>query len=320
MTAILSLMAIREHLAKFIRRHKVALVGLLLGAIILQVAQVFSGTGDYSFQQSSSATAVGTESTIKLAGDRSADLILPKSYSENVSTPLLINLHGYTGTGPSQSAYTFLQEAAFNSGVAYIAPTGSEDNLGNTYWNATEACCDFNNSGVDDVAYIDSLIERSLSAANIDPARIYIFGHSNGHFMAYAYLCGGSQKIAAVAGLAGAMEPDATFCKAKPANILHIHGEKDETILYLGGALFGNAYTSAKETISQWQTINKCSAGTEAPLDLLNSIPGVDTKAKSFKCENGALDFWSLPNGTHTPNLDIDFANQLVNWFLSHAK
>ena len=305
---------------KFSRRHKVAILGILLGIFLLQVTQGFTGSGDYTFQQSSSAVGESKESVITLEGERSAELILPKAYSQEIATPLLINLHGYTGTGPSQSAYTFLQEAAFNSGLAYIAPTGSEDSLGNTYWNATEACCDFNNSGVDDVAYIDSLIEKASAAANIDPSRIYLFGHSNGHFMSYAYLCSGSKKIAAVAGLAGAMEPDANSCTAEPANILHIHGEKDGTILYNGGALFGNPYTSAESTVNQWSQINQCSVESESSVELLTSIPGGDAKARSYTCSAGSLEFWHLPQGVHTPALDINFANKVLEWLLTHTK
>lgn len=309
-------MQVREKILKFARRHKVAISGLLLGVVLLQVTQGFTGSGDYTFQQSSSAVGEAQESVITLEGERSAELILPKNYSSNVATPLLINLHGYTGTGPSQSAYTFLQEAAFKSGLAYIAPTGSEDSFGSTYWNATEACCDFNNSGVDDIAYIDSLIEKSIEEANIDPSRIYLFGHSNGHFMAYAYLCSGSKKIVAVAGLAGAMDPDPALCKAVPNNILHIHGKKDGTILYPGGALFGNPYTSAESTVAQWQKINQCPSEKKSSLDLLASIEGSDTSVSTYSCAAGSLEFWSIPLGVHTPALDIDFANNVIQWLL----
>jgi polyhydroxybutyrate depolymerase len=309
-------MSLRKRFLQQIRRHKVALIGLLLGVVVLQVTQGISGSGDFTFQQSSSATGESLNSVIELEGDRSTELILPKDYSKDVSTPLLINLHGYSGNGPSQSAYTFLQEAAFNAGMAYVAPTGSEDSFGSTYWNATDACCDFNKTKVDDVAYLDSLIERSMSAANIDSTRIYLFGHSNGHFMSYAYLCSGSTKVAAVAGLAGAIDPNLTLCKAKPNSILHIHGEKDGTILYEGGALFGNPYTSAKSTVAQWQQINECSAKVPGSLDLLASIDGTDTTINNFSCKRGSLEFWSIPLGIHTPALDIEFANKVIDWLL----
>ena len=304
--------------SSFLRRHRVALYGVLTGAVILTVAQSVSGSGDFSFVPTSSAPEAS--SVVELTGERPAELLLPKNYSQEVATPLLINLHGYTGTGASQSAYTFLQDAAFKRGIAYIAPTGSKDSFGSTYWNATTACCDFNNTGVDDVAYIDSLIEKASAAANIDAKRIYLFGHSNGHFMSYAYLCSGSKKIAAIAGLAGAMDPDPALCKAKPNNILHIHGAKDGTILYSGGALFGNPYTSAEETVSQWSLINKCRAGVENPQELLTSIPGDDVKAKKHDCSAGSLDFWRIIDGVHTPALDINFANKVLDWFLTHAK
>jgi len=309
-------MKIRQRFLLQVKRHKIALIGLLLGVVVLQVTQGITGSGDFTFQQSSSATGESLNSVIELGGDRGTELILPKGYTADAATPLLINLHGYSGNGPSQSAYTFLQEAAFNLGVAYIAPTGSEDSFGSTYWNATAACCDFNKTKVDDIAYIDSLIERAIKAANIDPSRIYLFGHSNGHFMSYAYLCSGSTKVAAIAGLAGAMDPNPALCKAKPNNILHIHGEKDGTILYEGGALFANPYTSAEATIAQWQQINKCDEPIDAPLDLLASIEGSDTSIKSYACQSGSLDFWSIPLGVHTPSLDIEFANKVIDWLL----
>ena len=306
------------NVSSFLRRHRVAFYGVLTGAVILTVAQSVSGSGDFSFAPTSSAPK--GSSIVELTGERPAELLLPDNYSEAVATPLLINLHGYTGTGPSQSAYTFLQEAAFKSGVAYIAPTGSEDSFGSTYWNATEACCDFNNSRVDDVAYIDLLIEKSIKAANIDPSRVYLFGHSNGHFMAYAYLCSGTGKIAAVAGLAGAMDPDKTQCRAKPSNILHIHGEADGTILYEGGSLFGNRYTSATETVKGWTFINGCDNPQNSSLDAISTIEGEEMRVASYTCKQGALDFWTIKNGNHTPTLDIDFANKVLYWLLSRSK
>jgi poly(3-hydroxybutyrate) depolymerase len=132
--------------------------------------------------------------------------------------------------------------------------------------------------------------------------------------MSYAYLCNGSSKVAAIAGLAGAMDPNVTKCKAKPNNILHIHGEKDGTILYEGGALFGNPYTSAEATVAQWQKINTCSATEAGSLDLLASIDGTDTKVSNFSCKSGALEFWSIPLGVHTPNLNLAFAEQVIAW------
>ena len=299
---------------RFIHRHRVALIGLVVGSIALVFAQTMSSSEEFTFESSPSVSTENLGSVIELDDDRSSQLILPAGISQDESLPLLINLHGYTGTGASQSSYTFLQEAVAEAGVAYIAPTGTEDNQGSNFWNANAACCNFNNNDVDDVAFIDSLIENSSALANIDPKRIYLFGHSNGHFMAYAYLCSGSTKVAAIAGLAGAMNVDPTLCKSRPTNILHIHGELDETILYKGGTLLGSQYTSALSTIDQWSTINGCRKGSDSEMDLLASIEGPDTVQENFRCTQSALELWRLPEGKHTPALDLNFARKVILW------
>jgi polyhydroxybutyrate depolymerase len=276
-----------------------------------------TSSGDFSFEQSSSTLINERTTAIVLKDDRGTQLILPKGVSGDKPLPLLINLHGYTGTGASQSLYTFLQEAAVEAGIAYIAPTGTEDKQGSTFWNANSACCNFNGSDVDDVAFIDSLIEKSSQLANIDPKRIYIFGHSNGSFMAYAYLCSGSSTVAAIAGLAGAMNIDPALCKATPNNVLHIHGEQDETILYNGGTHFGTPYSSAQATINQWSTINGCEKRKDSDLDLLESLPGVDSVKVNYRCTQGSLELWRIPEGKHTPVLDVAFARNVLVWLMT---
>jgi len=299
---------------RFIHRHRVALIGLVVGSIALVLAQTMSSSEEYSFETSPSGSTENSGSVIELNDDRGSQLILPAGISKDEMLPLLINLHGYTGSGASQSSYTFLQEAAAEAGVAYIASTGTEDKQGSNFWNTNSACCNFNNSDVDDVAFIDSLIDKSATLANIDPKRIYLFGHSNGHFMSYAYLCSGSTKVAAIAGLAGAMNVDPALCKSRPTNILHIHGELDETILYNGGTLFGSQYTSALSTIDQWSTINGCRKGSDSEMDLLASIEGPDTVQENFRCARSSLELWRLPEGKHTPELDLNFARKVILW------
>lgn len=301
----------------FTKRHKVALIGLILGVITILIAQTISGSGDYSFEQSASSLIREQSTSIELEDSRGSQLVIPKGVSEDHALPLLINLHGYTGTGASQSLYTFLEQAAIEAGIAYIAPTGIKDNSGSTFWNADSACCNFNRKDVDDVSFIDSLIAKSLKAANIDAKRVYLFGHSNGAFMGYAYLCSGKRNVAAVAGIAGAMNLDPKLCKSLPSNILHIHGEKDGTILYQGGSLFGTQYTSAQATLDQWSAINQCRQGKDSDMDLLESIEGVDTVKVSFRCEQGGLELWRLPQGEHSPVLDLAFAHNVIVWLTS---
>jgi len=305
---------------KFLQRSRTALIGLVIGGILISVAALNAKAPDNEFQQNARIPDGAQSINLSISDGRDAELFLPLGYSEDSKVPLLIDLHGYTGSGKSQAAYTFLQEASFDRGMAYVAPDGLEDSLGSKYWNATTACCDFNRSGVDDVAFIEALIAKIKESANIDSSRIYLFGHSNGHFMSYAFLCSGTNEIAAIAGLAGAMDPNIASCRAEPSNILHIHGEADGTILYDGGALFGNAYTSAVETVKRWSFINSCGNPNQGLIDAIGGIEGEEIQAESYSCKSGALDFWIIKNGIHTPTLDITFADKVIDWLTKHQK
>lgn len=78
------------------------------------------------------------------------------------------------------------------------------------FWNATNSCCDLFHSGVDDSAYIASIIADVKSTVAVDPKRIFVVGHSNGGFMAYRMACNHAGDIAAIVSLAGATYRPAT--------------------------------------------------------------------------------------------------------------
>jgi poly(3-hydroxybutyrate) depolymerase len=116
------------------------------------------------------------------------------------------------------------------------------------------------------------------------------------------------------------MDPNIATCRAKSSNILHIHGEEDGTILYGGGALFGNRYTSAIETVNRWAFINGCDNPKQGSLDAINAIEGEEMLVNSYSCNSGSLDFWTIKAGIHTPTLDIAFANKVIDWLMAHQK
>jgi poly(3-hydroxybutyrate) depolymerase/4-hydroxybenzoate polyprenyltransferase len=257
-------------------------------------------------------------SIITIGQDRPAQLFLPASTQSNQSPGLLINLHGYSGDSISQTNYTYLKESALAVGLAYVAPDGLKDRSGNRYWNASNACCDFAKTSVNDVEYIDGLIEEISQELKLDSSRIYLFGHSNGHFMSYQYLCTSKNRVAAIAGLAGSMDNDPAQCAGKTGNVLHIHGDADGTIFYDGGALFSQSYPSVDEIVKRWSQNNECSTSYETSLDLLATSPEQETTAYTFNCSKGSLELWRINGGVHVPTLDRGFADLVVAWLLKH--
>jgi poly(3-hydroxybutyrate) depolymerase len=137
--------------------------------------------------------------------------------------------------------------------------------------------------------------------------------------MSYKFACSTNGVVAAVAGLAGAMDNNLDNCTKSPTNILHIHGTSDQTILYNGGALFQKPYPSVDQSLAQWSEINSCTNSLEKDFDLMQSMVGSETTDRTYSCTKADLELWRINNGVHTPTLDREFANKVLDWLLART-
>ncbi|MEI6648439.1 MAG: alpha/beta fold hydrolase [Actinomycetes bacterium] len=273
----------------------------------------------------SANAAATTSTTVTFPGARPFILHLPSTYSKSKPAPLIIALHGYTSSGAQTEKYLNLTSVATARGVLYVAPDGTVDGLGSSFWNATPACCNFYSSKVDDEAYIMSIIDTVSKKYNVDQKRIYVVGHSNGGFMAHHMACTHSDRIAAIASLAGATYMDQSMCKpSQPISVLQVWGTADETISYTGGKLV-NPYPGAQVTVKDWAKLDKCNLkATVSPtkIDLESSIVGKETTVSTFGgcSKKTTVELWSIAGGGHVPTLQPDFATRMVNFLLAHPK
>src|SRR5688572_7725228 len=105
---------------------------------------------------------------ITVGGERPVTVRVPPSYADDHPAPLLIVLHGYSSTGREDDDYLGLRALAADSGYLYASPDGALDNDGNRFWNATDACCDFGGTGVDDVGYLRGVIDEIDGTLSVD--------------------------------------------------------------------------------------------------------------------------------------------------------
>lgn len=272
------------------------------------------------------ASATLNAQTIDL-GRGALPLKVPTNYDAEVPTPLIVLLHGYTSSGESQDSYMGVSQLVDSYGFLFVAPDGNKEPGGdeNRFWNATPACCDFFNTAVDDSGYVENIIAAVRADYNVDPARIYLIGHSNGGFMSYQLAYEYSDTIAAIASLAGANHNDERTPPSNPVHILQIHGTADGTIAYDGADIRGNRYPSALETVQRWASYNGCSTtGAERELrDLDASLDGYESTALAFKqgCKTGgSSELWTIAGGSHVPALSETFSQQVVEWLYAHPK
>lgn len=262
-----------------------------------------------------------------LVVERPYDVRTPSTYDPNVPTPLVLLLHGYTATAKIQDGYFLMSALAEKKNFLLALPDGTVNDVGENFWNATDACCDGFKSGVDDVAYLKAVIDDMKSRFNIDPKRIYAFGHSNGGFMANRLACDLAPEIAGIVSLAGGVFADASKCNpSEPVAVLQVHGDKDETVIYEGGASLypgGGPYPSAKQTVATWAKKNACGADLTASgetLDLDTKIAGAETTVERHACAKGAAELWTIVGGSHIPSIDDGFGEKAWAFLEAHAK
>lgn len=261
-------------------------------------------------------------------GDRPAAITRPADYTPDRAWPLVVLLHGFGASGAVQSAYLGLNRLVDAQGFVLATPDGTVNGGGQRFWNATPACCAFGASNVDDVAYLRGLIEEIGETHRIDPARVYLLGHSNGGFMSYRMACEASDLVTAIVSLAGATFAPGDACApaTRPVSVLQVHGTEDETIAYEGGNVAGIAglvHPSAEASVQRHAAIAGCDpdagvAGEDR--DLEAGTAGAETRVTTWSagCAPGTeFALWSIEGGSHLPNLSRGGSAQMVEWLLA---
>jgi polyhydroxybutyrate depolymerase len=259
--------------------------------------------------------------TNPLVIERPYDVDVPASLDKSKPAPLIVLLHGYGANGFVQDAYFGFNALADAKGVFVAHPDGLVDASLKHYWNADDACCDFAHSGVDDVAYLNAIVDDMKANYNIDAKRVFFVGHSNGAFMSHRMACDASATVAGIVALAGDVWQDPSKCNpSSPVAILQVHGDHDDTVPYDGANLMPSAPTS----VATWATKNGCGADladTHKTLDLDTGIDGAETRVEAHTCTKGAAELWTIQGGGHLPNFRMpDWGNAVYDWLMAHPK
>jgi poly(3-hydroxybutyrate) depolymerase len=152
------------------------------------------------------------------------------------NAPLVIGFHAFTQPVELSNGYeamTGLTAKADASGFIVAYPEG----LGSS-WNAGDCCGTAKIANIDDVAFSNELIndlQRVLLSLgrSLDAKRVYATGFSNGAFMTYRLACDLSNRIAAIAPVAGVMSRGA--CAGTNVPVVHFHGLNDALSPFEGG-------------------------------------------------------------------------------------
>ena len=202
---------------------------------------------------------------------------VPASYDPARPAPLLVALHGGGGNMDLQADDRLYGQvtASEQHGAIVLFPNGFSRLPGGRLatWNAGNCCAQARDRQVDDVGFIRAAVAIVRSRWNVDGARIYATGMSNGAMMAYRLACDAADLFAAIAPVAGT--DNTRECRpSRPVSVLHIHARDDTHVQFEGGAGPDSAritavtdYVSVPATIAKWAGLDSCSAPPQRVLE-----------------------------------------------------
>ena len=193
--------------------------------------------------------------------DRTYLVHLPTGYTGTTELPLIIAMHGGFGNANSMEFISELSIKADDEHFIVVYPEGVKGGILNaSSWNAGWCCGFSSSSNVDDVGFIDSLLNTLIGQYSIDTNRIYATGMSNGGFMTYRLACELSGRIAAIAPVECSMAT--TSCTPNRAvPVIHFHSYLDTHIPYDGGIGSGpsNHHNPPTDSVMNvWASNNFC--------------------------------------------------------------
>lgn len=165
---------------------------------------------------------------------------VPPGLTRGARVPLVIVLHGGGGDGHNAEKMTGFTVRAMAERFIVVYPDGTSRRGPLLTWNAGHCCGPAMEDRVDDVGFINALIDTLSARHPIDPARIYATGISKGAMMSHRLGIELSHRLAAIAPVVGALFGD----EARPANpvsAIIINGMLDASVPFNGGPPGGRA-------------------------------------------------------------------------------
>lgn len=186
---------------------------------------------------------------------RSYRVYRPPSLDPRRAAPLVVVLHAFGQTGAGIASTTGFDQAADRGRFVVAYPDGVGNN-----WHAG-FCCD-PRSTVNDVAFLERLLDQLERDNRIDRTRVYVAGISAGAFMAYRVACDLADRITAIGSVAGSLLPG-TCHPSRPVSVIEIHGTADPLVPYGGGAVRPTGAANAPipptpTLLARWAEIDGC--------------------------------------------------------------
>lgn len=255
--------------------------------------------------------------------NRQYRIYVSPNYQAAHPASVVLTLHGLGDnmTNFSQLGFQYIADTA---NIIVVVPQAILDpNTSYTAWHSGAAWMGYvPNSGINDVGFLNALLDTVISNYSVNLSRIYICGMSMGGFMTQRMALQSNTRFAAFGSMSGTIGSGLT-----PGNpgryipMIHFHGTADATVAYTG-----NAYgIDVDSLVNFWVANNQCN-----PVPDSTRYPDVAADNFTVDCfkyhgTGNQQDFWlvRLNNVGHTilyqPANDITEVMEMWLFFRTHS-
>jgi len=239
---------------------------------------------------------------------RTYTLYIPPTYTGDAPVPLIVLLHGRSGTGSGMAQITQMNTIAQRDNFVVVYPDGLRNQ-----WNYGR---DWPGYGADNTVNEEVFLTRLLHSLNstlaLDSDKRYVAGFSNGGFMTQRLACTMHREFAAFASVAATAPYGLTQGCADvddPVPLMFVHGTADAIVPWMGTPLQlkdgRTVYTTATmdNTLGFWVDHNGCSVDVETPETLPKTEAKDPTETTIFTLKacpaDGPVVLYAVKEGGH---------------------
>jgi poly(3-hydroxybutyrate) depolymerase/pimeloyl-ACP methyl ester carboxylesterase len=241
----------------------------------------------------------------KEINDRKYYLIKPDNYNADKAYKLLLAFHGSGGVSEQMSNTVRFEKYSEDYLIAYPQSKVEE-------WNEGCHCNKPARLGINDLEFVDQIIEQIQSEYHILKDEIYSTGYSQGALFSQNLLCNRSHKFKAIASVAAPMsvQLSETCNISDPTDYLAVHGKKDNVLPYQGRIHNNWGLISSPSAISLIANLNQIY--TE-PTNTTIKEGLIETQ---YKNDTNTTQLLTAVNGGHTWSLNnLDTSQYILNFF-----
>ncbi len=253
----------------------------------------------------------------------------PPGYDAATPAPVVVMLHGAgSPTAWAQELFQDMTSQADESGFILVLPAGV-----NAVWNSgggPGADPGFD-GGVDDVGFLDAMLDEIEAYFGVDAGRVYVAGFSNGGGMAHRLACQRAGRYAAFAALHITKQTTYPCDPERPVAVMMMAGTADPVVGY---GESGPTRLDMEGTVGFWRDENGCAVDpVVSEIADANPFDATTVTHREYAgcADGGAVEFYVINGGGHNwpgappflpsfilgkNNLDID-ANERVWNFVS---